>query len=103
MISSLLFPYRRLILAFRAVSQGLRRLTAARGIGLRYLFENYAFDTDRRELQRGTDAIAIAPSAVAGVMGMACEGVRSTFGGRTAQALNNALPQATARRASQRY
>jgi TolB-like protein len=36
-------------------------LTAARGIGLRYLFENYAFDTDRRELQRGTDTIAIAP------------------------------------------
>ena len=28
---------------------------------MRYLFENYAFDTDRRELQRGTDAIAIAP------------------------------------------
>jgi hypothetical protein len=60
LISSLLFPYRRLILAFGAVSQ-LRRLTAARGISLRYLFENYAFDTDRRELQRGTDTIAIAP------------------------------------------
>jgi TolB-like protein/Flp pilus assembly protein TadD len=28
---------------------------------LRYLFENYAFDTDRRELHRGTDVIAIAP------------------------------------------
>jgi TolB-like protein len=28
---------------------------------LRYLFENYAFDTDRRELRRGTDVIAIAP------------------------------------------
>jgi TolB-like protein len=61
LISSLLFPYRRLILAFRAVSQGLRRLTAAREIGLRYLFESYAFDTDRRELHRGTDVIAIAP------------------------------------------
>jgi TolB-like protein len=63
LISSLLFPYRGLILAFGAVSQGLRRLTAARGIGLRYLFENYAFDTDRRELHRGTDVIAIAPKA----------------------------------------
>jgi TolB-like protein len=32
------------------------------GIGsLRYLFEEFAFDTDRRELYRGTDAIAVAP------------------------------------------
>src|SRR6266699_4526749 len=61
LISGLLFPYRRLILAFPAVSQALRRLTAARGIDLRYLFENYSFDTDRRELHRGTDVIAIAP------------------------------------------
>ena len=28
---------------------------------MRYLFEKYAFDTDRRELRRGTDVIAIAP------------------------------------------
>jgi TolB-like protein/Flp pilus assembly protein TadD len=28
---------------------------------LRYLFENYAFDTDRRELHRGADVISIAP------------------------------------------
>jgi TolB-like protein len=28
---------------------------------LRYLFEDYAFDTDRRELQRGADAVTIAP------------------------------------------
>lgn len=28
---------------------------------LRYLFENYAFDTDRRELHREADVIAIAP------------------------------------------
>jgi len=28
---------------------------------LRYLFENFAFDTDRRELHRGQDAITIAP------------------------------------------
>jgi TolB-like protein len=61
LISSLLFPYPRLILPFGAVSQGLRRLTAARGSGLRYFFENYALDTDRRELHRGTDVIAMAP------------------------------------------
>jgi TolB-like protein/tetratricopeptide (TPR) repeat protein len=35
-----------------------------RGIGsLRYLFENYALDTDRRELLRGAEGIAIAPRA----------------------------------------
>jgi len=34
---------------------------------------------------------------------MACDGVRSTVGGRTAQAFNNALPHANARRAGQRY
>jgi TolB-like protein/Tfp pilus assembly protein PilF len=28
---------------------------------LRYLFEAYAFDTDRRELHRGTDAVSVAP------------------------------------------
>jgi TolB-like protein len=28
---------------------------------LRYLFENYAFDTDRRELHRGMDVLPIAP------------------------------------------
>jgi TolB-like protein/Flp pilus assembly protein TadD len=28
---------------------------------LRYLFAEYAFDTDRRELHRGTDVVAIAP------------------------------------------
>jgi TolB-like protein len=30
---------------------------------LRYLFEEYAFDTDRRELHRGTDVVAITPQA----------------------------------------
>jgi TolB-like protein/tetratricopeptide (TPR) repeat protein len=35
---------------------------AAQGIGsLRYLFEDYAFDTDRRELHRGADVVSIAP------------------------------------------
>jgi TolB-like protein/Flp pilus assembly protein TadD len=43
------------------VPQGVRRLTATREISLRYFFENYAFDTDRRELRRGTDVITIAP------------------------------------------
>ena len=28
---------------------------------MRYLFEEYAFDTDRRELHRGTDVVAVAP------------------------------------------
>jgi DNA-binding winged helix-turn-helix (wHTH) protein len=28
---------------------------------LRYLFEEYAFDTDRRELHRGADVVSIAP------------------------------------------
>ncbi|MGY4233563.1 TolB-like protein/Flp pilus assembly protein TadD [Bradyrhizobium sp. USDA 4449] len=28
---------------------------------MRYLFEEYAFDTDRRELQRGADVVSIAP------------------------------------------
>jgi DNA-binding winged helix-turn-helix (wHTH) protein len=28
---------------------------------LRYLFEQYAFDTDRRELHRGADVISVAP------------------------------------------
>jgi DNA-binding winged helix-turn-helix (wHTH) protein len=28
---------------------------------LRYLFEEYAFDTDRRELHRGADVVSMAP------------------------------------------
>jgi hypothetical protein len=36
--------------------------TNRRRIGnVRYLFEDFEFDTDRRELQRGTDVIAVAP------------------------------------------
>src|SRR5690349_7053696 len=54
LIFGLLFPYQRLILERRR-HIGHRRLTII-GIGsLRYLFENYVFDTDRRELQRGAD------------------------------------------------
>jgi TolB-like protein/DNA-binding winged helix-turn-helix (wHTH) protein len=33
-----------------------------RGVGsLRYLFEDYAFDTNRRELHRGADVVSVAP------------------------------------------
>ena len=28
---------------------------------MRYFFENFSLDTDRRELRRGTDVVAIAP------------------------------------------
>ena len=28
---------------------------------MRYLFEEYAFDTDRRELHRGPDVVSVAP------------------------------------------
>ena len=28
---------------------------------MRYTFENYAFDTDRRELHRGADVVSVAP------------------------------------------
>jgi adenylate cyclase len=28
---------------------------------LRYLFEEFAFDTDRRELHRGADVLSVAP------------------------------------------
>jgi TolB-like protein len=41
-----------------------RRSEATYGNGsLRYLFENYAFDTDRRELHRGADAVSVTPQA----------------------------------------
>jgi TolB-like protein len=38
----------------------IRRLPRGNG-SLRYLFEDYAFDTDRRELHRGADVVSIAP------------------------------------------
>ena len=31
---------------------------------MRYLFEDYAFDTERRELHRGADAVSITPQAL---------------------------------------
>ena len=55
MIGSLHFPHRQLILAMpsEAKAKGIRIL--------RYLFEEYAFDTDRRELHRGADVVSVAP------------------------------------------
>lgn len=50
--SGLHFSYRRLILP------PVQRRSRRNG-SLRYLFEEYAFDTDRRELHRGTDAVSI--------------------------------------------
>src|SRR6185295_7762177 len=57
------FPHRRLILGApsgaeappndRRPTQGIR--------SLRYIFENYAFDTDRRELHRGADVVSVTP------------------------------------------
>jgi TolB-like protein/Tfp pilus assembly protein PilF len=39
-----------------------RRSEATQGIGsLRYLFEEYAFDTNLRELHRGAEAVSVAP------------------------------------------
>lgn len=35
--------------------------TAVGGLSLRYLFEDYALDTDRRELHRGADVLPVAP------------------------------------------
>jgi adenylate cyclase len=45
-------------------SQSATRLSGASSKGircLRYFFEEYAFDTDRRELRRGPDIVSIAP------------------------------------------
>jgi len=52
---SLHFPHRQLILAMysEAKAKGIRIL--------RYLVEEYAFDTDRRELHRGADVVSVAP------------------------------------------
>jgi TolB-like protein len=60
LIFGLLFSYQRLILGHQR-GIGHRGLAAAGIASLRYLFENYEFDTDRRELQRGTEVIVVAP------------------------------------------
>jgi TolB-like protein len=55
------FPYRRLILCVSSGAKAPLR-EVIRGIdSLRYLFEEYAFDIDRRELHRGADVVSIAP------------------------------------------
>jgi TolB-like protein/Tfp pilus assembly protein PilF len=56
----LLFPYQRLTLAIRNGNSAVERRA---GSGLQYLFEDFAFDTDRRELRRGTNVVTIAPKA----------------------------------------
>jgi TolB-like protein/tetratricopeptide (TPR) repeat protein len=52
------FPHRRLTFcdAACATFAGCHR-----GLSLRYLFEDYALDTDRRELHRGPDVLSVAP------------------------------------------
>jgi TolB-like protein len=61
---SLHFPHRQLILAISSQPKALPsyRGLSSRGIRiLRYLFEDYAFDTERRELYRGADVVSVAP------------------------------------------
>jgi len=41
--------------------QGATEATPRRNGSLRYLFEDYTFDTERRELHRGADAVSITP------------------------------------------
>src|SRR5712672_681057 len=56
------FPYRRLILCIATVARAPTIGGPTKEVGsLRYFFENYAFDTDRRELHRGADVVSVAP------------------------------------------
>jgi TolB-like protein/Flp pilus assembly protein TadD len=58
------FPHLQLILAISSQPKALPnyRVLSCKGIRiLRYLFEDYAFDPDRRELYRGADVVRIAP------------------------------------------
>lgn len=64
--SGLHFPYRRLILSHseweNGIFVGLKPQDRQSEDGtLRYLFEEYVFDTDRRELHRETDAVSVTP------------------------------------------
>jgi TolB-like protein/Flp pilus assembly protein TadD len=55
-------PYRQLILCVPTGDKASVQWEATKGIGsLRYLFEEYVFDTDRRELHRGTDLVSVTP------------------------------------------
>jgi DNA-binding winged helix-turn-helix (wHTH) protein len=55
-------PYRRLILCVPNGAKASVRWEVGKGTGsLRYLFEEYALDTDRRELHRGASLVPITP------------------------------------------
>src|SRR5258705_7232660 len=61
---SLHFPHLQLILAISSQAKALPgyRGLSSKGIRiLHYLFEDYAFDPDRRELHRGADVVSVAP------------------------------------------
>jgi adenylate cyclase len=61
---SLHFPHLQLILATSSQAKALPgyRGLSSKGVRiLRYLFEDYAFDPDRRELYRGAEVVPIAP------------------------------------------
>ena len=61
---SLHFPHLQLILAISSQAKALPgyRGLSSKGIRiLHYLFEDYAFDPDRRELYRGAEVVPIAP------------------------------------------
>jgi TolB-like protein/tetratricopeptide (TPR) repeat protein len=56
------FPYRQLILCVPACAKlGSIWMAQKRSPGLRYLFEDYVLDIDKRELRRGADAVSITP------------------------------------------
>jgi TolB-like protein/tetratricopeptide (TPR) repeat protein len=57
LVAGLLFPYRQLIVK----QTDFNDRPQLRGSGLRYFFDNFSLDTDRRELCRGPEVIAIAP------------------------------------------
>jgi adenylate cyclase len=58
---SLHFPHRQLNLGLAGVLEPRCSETAWGNGGLRYLFENCVLDTDRRELRRGAELVAISP------------------------------------------
>src|SRR4051794_39479319 len=59
--SSLHFAYRQLKLCVATKTRLRRSLPPGRNGSLRYIFENHAFDTDRRELHRGKDVVSVGP------------------------------------------
>ena len=56
------FPHGGLIVRVSAALEHLLAIGGHRRNGsLRFLFEDYALDTDRRELHRGADVVSVAP------------------------------------------